>query len=145
MRGAFSPNEVSMDTDNEKALMLLETLAECNKEITELALRLQGKEAILQVLHGFGCQRYGNEVILEGYVDIELKNRKSVCWWLEAQWQGNSWHISTQILINDSKGQFTAHDFGDRSSNELKDFLTRLLEATREMVRFDALSLKEVW
>ena len=130
-----------MDTDIRTAIELLEALASSNEKLTKLAQLVRGQHEVIRVVNSLECRKYLTGSMLEGYVDAELRNGKALCWYLEVRWSDASWIIDTQILINDSEGQVTAHQFENRTAYTLQEFLKLFDEAVEELTQFDGLRL----
>jgi hypothetical protein len=130
-----------MDTDSKKAIELLEAIASSNVKLINLAQLLQDRHEVIRVVNSLECRKYQTGSMLEGYVDVELRNGNALCWNLEISWSDESWTIDTRILINDSEGQVTAHKFNDRTAYTMKEFLELLDEAVEELTQYDGLKL----
>jgi hypothetical protein len=130
-----------MDTDSKRAIEFLEAIASSNAKLTNLAQLLQGSHEVIRVVNSLECRKYQTGSMLEGFVDVELRNGNALCWNLEVSWNDESWKIDTRILINDPKGQITAHKFNDRTTNTMKEFLELLGEAVEELTQYDGLKL----
>jgi hypothetical protein len=130
-----------MDTDDKKAIEMLEALASSNAKLINLAQLLQGCHEVVGVVNSLECRKYQTGSMLEGYVDVELRNGNALCWNLEVSWSDECWMIDTRILINDSEGQVTAHKFNDRTAYTMKEFLELLGEAVEELTQYDGLKL----
>lgn len=130
-----------MDIESKQAVRLLESFADCGIEFLKLAQKMQPHPDVVRVSHDFECKKYQSGSLIEGYVDLELKNGKSLCWWLEVSWSPENWLIDSRIMINDSEGQVTAHKFEDKTPTSFNDFLVQLAETMQELVHFDAFGL----
>jgi hypothetical protein len=130
-----------MDTDSQRAIEILEAIASSNAKLTNLAQLLQGSHEVIRVVNSLECRKYQTGSMLEGFVDVELRNGNALCWNLEISWNDESWKIDTRILINDPKGQITVHKFNDRTANTMKEFLELLGEAVEELTQYDGLKL----
>jgi hypothetical protein len=132
-----------MDNDSKLAIILLEALASFNSSLIDLAQSLQLKPEVIQVRNNLECRKYRTGTLIEGYVDAELRNDKSLCWWIDIRWNGE-WIIDARILLNDSEGQETIYKFQDRSTPNFDKFLTNLNDITQELVQFNAFGLSAV-
>jgi hypothetical protein len=130
-----------MDIESENAIRLLEVLGDSNEKLAKLAHRLRANNEVLSVLRSLECYKSKAGSLIEGYVDVELRNGKAVCWYLEVSWDSDNWTIDARILINDERGQETAHKFTDRITNKFNEFLTNLAESIAELTNFEALQL----
>jgi hypothetical protein len=133
-----------MDTDDKIAIEILEALASSNAKLINLAQHLQGRDEVVRVVSSLECRKYQTGSMLEGYVDVELRNGNALCWNLEVSWSDDSWVIDTRILINNSEGQVTAHKFNDRTAYTMKEFLELLGEAVEELTQYDDLKLGNI-
>jgi hypothetical protein len=130
-----------MDIQSKEAIELLEVLAATNTKINDLAQHLRTHPDVLRVLHALECREFLTGSTVEGYVDVELRNGKSVCWFMEVGWSNDAWIIDTRILVNDACGQETAHHFPERIIDKCNVFLEQLIESIDELTKFDGLAL----
>ena len=130
-----------MDNESRHAVRLFESLADWNFEFTKLAQKFRPHPDVLRVSSNIEHRKYQSGTVIESYVELELKNDKSLCWWLEVRWDDKNWFIDSRILLNDLEGQNTIHQFDERLVTTLDSFLLQLSEAIQELVRYDALSL----
>lgn len=132
-----------MDSASRRAVELLETLATCKVRLVDLAQKLRRRSEVVEVLDRLECWRHPVGSLIEGYVDVELKNGHALCWYLEVRWDDEKWTIETRILGNVTESQEVLHEFPDRTAMGFDEFLKSLLDATEELVQYDALGLHE--
>jgi hypothetical protein len=132
-------NEGNMDADSHVAVKLLEGLASINSKLLELTEITRNHSKVARVLHSLECREYRTGSVLEGYVDAELENGKSLAWWLEVHWSGDTWAIETKVLLSDSSGQDVIRDLPIRRSEGFDDFMAQLSQSA-----FDLLSLSNI-
>lgn len=123
-----------MDNESKYVAKFLEAIASNNRKFIELAgaLRLQSK--VLSVKQGIDCRQYNSGTRIEYYVDAELRNGKSMCWWLEIIWNKECWTIEASVLVNHDQGQDKLKEFPDKISETFNEFITQFNDSTNELV-----------
>lgn len=123
-----------MDTESRHVIRFLEAAAECNDKLIALAQSFQFKPEVIRVLNSFECRQYRTGPVLEGYVDIELRNNQALAWWLEVHWNSNQWIIKSRVTVNHAEGQDVIREFSDREADTLDECIDQLVRATSELV-----------
>src|SRR5690242_5563104 len=100
-----------MDDASQLAAKLLNALAQCNSKLESLWRAIRTKAAVAGGSHRLEVRQYNGVGTIEGYVDVELKSGKAVCWWMEVSWPKRSWEISASIRVVDEQGQYDLLEF----------------------------------
>ena len=135
-----------MDTESRYVIKFLETLADSELELGELARRLRSRPDVVSSFCSLDCSKYQHLfryptpvalVTIEGYVDIELRNGKRIAWWLEVNWNDEQWIIESCVLLNDNQGQNIQEaikEFPDRTAETLDECIEQLSKAISDLV-----------
>ena len=102
--------------------------------LVSLAQQLRSQSEVIKTARSLECWKYQTISAIEGYVDAELYNGKSVAWHLEVQWNEEEWLIMSQITVNDAHGQDVLRAFPPRVSNTFEACIEQLSQATIELV-----------
>lgn len=121
-----------MDADSAASTKLLESIAGSNEQFIALSQWLRSLPEI-KVTRGFECRAYKSGTMIEAYVEAEVDENKTVCWWLDVGWNNEQWLIESSVLLNDDQGQKVLRTFPTRTARSLDDFVTQLAEATEDL------------
>ena len=133
-----------MDTESTLVIKLLESLADWNFKFSRLAMNFQDHPEVEKSSSNVEFCKYQTGTIIEGYVDLELKNDKSLCWWLEVRWNDLNWFVESSIILNDFEGQNVIYKFEEKFSTTFDSFLIQLSESIEQLIEFDAFNLPGV-
>jgi hypothetical protein len=126
-----------MDVESKHTVRFLKTLAHIKQQFVELAQKLRTRPDVTQVLHSLECLKNQMQDMVEGYIDIELNNGKSIALWLEINWDDEQWVIESCVLLNDNQSQSVQEvmrEFPDRIAETLEECIEQLLQATSDLV-----------
>jgi hypothetical protein len=124
-----------MDSESKYAAKFLEAIASNNRKFIKLAGTLRSQPNVLSVKQGIDCRQYDSGTRIEYYADAELREGKSICWWLEIIWNKECWTIEASVLISHDQGQDKLKEFPDRISETFNEFITQFNESTDELIR----------
>ena len=124
-----------MDEASGQSIRVLECIAGCNEKLIELSQWLRSFPAIT-ASRGFECRAYDSGTTLEGYVEVELDEKTTLCWWLDVTWNNANWLIQSSVLLNNEAGQTRLKDFPSRMPTTVDDFINQMNEATSDLIAY---------
>src|SRR4051794_16303053 len=95
-----------MDDESQPAIRLLDTLARCNTKLESLWQEVRADPSVASGIQRLEVREYGGVGSVEGFVDVELRSGKAICWWMEAGWSGDAWVVSASVRVVDEQGQY---------------------------------------
>lgn len=98
---------------------------------------LNRQPSVLEVADGCHLRNYESGPVVEAYVDAELKNGRSLAWWLEVSRQDGIWILENEFLTNDSSGQTTLERFPEQDLESASDLTDAIGRALSTLVAFD--------
>ena len=127
-----------MDGQSQPAKRVLDAIALSHETLIALAVKLRFHPEVTDVLQEVDLRRYEASPTVEEYVDAKLRNGKGISWWLEVNWDENTWvvetHVSVSNLIVDEGSNYLIR-FKDKKAETLDEFIAVLEEATLELVQ----------
>lgn len=109
---------------------LIAALASANEQFAEFCGVLRTRQESLCVKHEMSARSYQGEILIEFYVDVELKSGKNVGWWMEIHCGEAKWTIESSVLISDGSGEEKLREFPLRMAANLDEFVYEIKEAT---------------
>ena len=122
-----------MDKESVSATFLLEALATANARLIEFSRALRSRLEVVDVLHCLECRWYLTGPMIEGYVDVEIRGRKSVAWLLDIRWP-DKWLVDTRVVSNHGQYQDVLREFPTREAESLGELITVLNLAVSELI-----------
>jgi hypothetical protein len=124
-----------MDDESRFATKLLDALARSNTKLGLLWQEIRGHSSVKNGSQQLEVREYCGVGAIEGYVDVELRSGKAICWWMEAEWSGNLWTLSASVHINDEQGQYDLLVFPRLETGSFDEFIAALDEMADELKR----------
>ena len=93
---------------------VVDSMALAREALNEFAAKLERSSRFGGVTTGVDLRRYGSEPVWEVYVEAELPNGDSLCWWLEVRHQDQQWAIEAKVFAQTTQGQETLVSVVDR-------------------------------
>lgn len=113
-----------MDTEQK----LMGSIAEINETFINASITLRSKSKFKNVHHGFDVRKYHLEYpIMEIFIDAEINDNLSYCWWLDVHFNPVCWKVDMSLLKTTNGVQEELSKFL-QSSNLNVDSLIRELE-----------------
>lgn len=126
-----------MDTESKHAVKFVTALARSKRQFVEFAQQFRNQPDVVRVLHSLECIEYQSHISIEGYIDAEFHNGKTIAWWLEINWDSDQWNIESRVLLNDAQGQDVqevVRDFPVRTAQTLDECVEQLAQAISDLV-----------
>ncbi len=126
-----------MDTISENIITFVEEIAQSNGRLNDLLDLLSKYTQVLHVSRNFDFRNYPlSGTVIESYLEVELKDGKSLTWALEIRWNESYWEIETNVLQNTSYKQYVVREFPERHAENFEQFIRYLREAVGDLVSF---------
>jgi hypothetical protein len=136
-----------MDSESLVARKVMGELAEAQRALQNLWNKVRERPEVTGAVYAVEFQDYSNGRGLQGYVDAELRNGKSICWFLEVVWPDDNWEVQAEVLVNDQFGQLILHAFPPHRVGSLDELIGALkLETGRLAASLRSIDLSgPVW
>ena len=121
------------------ALRLLTALAETAEQFVNFGRQLTSYSSIRQVRQSLEFRKYTTGPVLEGYVDAELLEGKTLAWLLDLTWDKSTWKLRYSICINQDSNQEVIKQFPEVTGRTIKQLTEILKRTTLELI--DSLSI----
>jgi hypothetical protein len=123
-----------MDPDAIGALDVLVKIAVINERLIDLAFKFRARPGMKGANHGFDIRRTEAGCLVNAFVEAEIDESRSYCWWLEIRFDANGWAIETSILKDQSVGQDIVLAFPQATGETFKEFLEALETSSHDLV-----------
>jgi|SRR5947209_19155544 len=124
-----------MDTEAIIALRLLKEIALGNERLIDLQFEFRSKSGVKTVSHGLDLRKFKDGCLVDGYVEVEISDDQSYCWWLELRIEPTGWTIETSILKDHPGGQDVIEGFADRRGETLDNLSIELASAIEQLIQ----------
>ena len=116
------------------ASAMITVLAELNEQLIEHATTLRARPEVASVSRGMDARNYKSGTILELYVDAELRNGRTLTWWVDVRSDGDALSVSAAVDGIRASEQVVVLSFPTEIASST-DELTGILRSTGQRIR----------
>jgi hypothetical protein len=119
-------------------------LGEATLLFRDNANRISSFGNVLKTLTACEIVKYQTGLILEAYIDAELRDGNGVSWLLSVDWTDTAWVLKGKLVKSDINGQESLKELSPRTIEQFEDFLLNLIPFSKELLAFQAPELTGV-
>lgn len=117
----------------DSAVTLFEAVASANEKLIEWTVQLRSHSGVAHTSRGMDLRNYRTGSMLELWLEAELTDGCTVCWWMDISHGDDGWSISPSVLRNRSENQETLLQMTERRIPRNGDMAAALAATILEM------------
>ena len=114
---------------------LLNALANINESLIDLHFCFRSNPRLKTARHGFDLRKSGLGFRADMYVEADVAEDVSYCWWLELAVDNEGWTLKAVLLKDSENGQKVLANLGESNGSSTESLLAAIQVAGEDVVR----------
>lgn len=117
-----------------EAIEFLSAIIDVNESFLGLYSFLRKKSGLKEVHHGCFLRKYDNSRSVEIYVEVEVNDNLAFCWWVDIDFESETWAIDLSLLKTEDGEQRVLSRLFQRTGSDLDVFAKDIKGANKVAV-----------